>query len=373
MHLAILGAGQLGGSFARALREADAAVTITAYDIDSHHAEFLLADGTVDAVAASPAQTATGADIVLLASPLRSYGALAAAIAPVLKSDAIVTDIGSVKASMQKLRGILPAARLVPGHPIAGSEKSGPAVANPALFHGRLCILTPEMDADESAIQAIETLWHLVGADVLRMPTEVHDQVYAQVSHLPHIIAFASAQFLAATHLRLTADDGMLRQFLRISQANPRMWTDVALENREALLGALATYTALLAHFSEELRSGEPGKQPEPEYVSKTLLPRILAASLISAVSLYEQQSGIALRGFSGGGMRDICAPAANSPEADIHAISDAAGAVASMIGDMLPYFRRIELLIGAEDEPGLFAALSAAQRDAQALLRPAN
>ncbi len=366
MKIAILGAGQLGGSFALALRQANAEVTITAYDSNLAHADHLHEKGAVDAVASTSAEAVKDADIVLLASPLRSYSGLAEAIAPALKKDAIITDVGSVKVSMEKLRSQLPVTRIVPAHPIAGTEKSGPEAANPELFRGRLCILTPDAQTDEAAIKAVETLWHLVGADVLRMPTEVHDQIYAQVSHLPHFIAFATAEFLYRRGVRMESNDAMLQQFLRISRSSPRMWTDVALENREALLTALATYTAVLAHMASELKSGAPG-EPAPD-AAKTLLPRILASSLISSVSLYEQQSGMVLRPFGGAGMRDIVAPAALTPEADIEAISSAAGSIATLLEELLKSFRRIEILIGAEDELALFSALLAMTDDAHAL-----
>lgn len=371
MRIAILGAGQLGGSFALALRKAGADITIAAYDSTPTHVAYLQQHGAVDTLSDTPAQAVADADIILLASPLRSYPALARAIAPAIKKNAIVTDVGSVKASMRPLKILLPTARIVPGHPIAGTEKSGPEAAQPELFRGRLCLLTPCDDADEAAVGAVETLWHLVGADVLRMPTEVHDQVYAQVSHLPHFIAFLTAGFLYRSGMRVEKADAMLQQFLRISRSSPRMWTDVALENREALLSAFATYTAVLAHVAGELKSGDAGTA-SPD-AARTLLPRILASALISSVSLYEQQSGMSLRPFAGAGMRDIVAPAAQTPEGDIEAISAAAGSVAGLIEAMLPAFRQLESLIGAEDEAGLFRTLSSLADDAHALVAAKN
>ena len=371
MKIILLGAGQLGGSFALALR-AGGNVFITAYDVNAHHADELLARGAVDAVATCAADAVRDADVIVFAAPLRSYRELASAIAPNIGSGTIVTDVGSVKGSMEAVAKLLPTARVVPGHPIAGTEKSGPGAANGDLFRGKLCILTPHDTTDTDAMTAVETLWHVAGADVISMPAAVHDHIYAYVSHLPHFIAFVAASYFHSLGAKMMAEDAVLQQFLRISRSNARMWTDVALENREALLPALATYIALLEHFATELRAGEKADGDRVALATR-LLPRILAASLISSVSLYEQQSGTSLRPFGAGGMRDIVAPAANTPEGDTEEISHHASVMADIIDGIIPSFRRLEKLIGAEDEPALFALLSAMVGDAHALAETRN
>ncbi len=373
LHIALLGAGQLGGSFVLALRENGADIHVSAYDPSPTHAAELKARGGVDMICATPTEAAKGADMVLLAAPLRTYRALAAAIAPVIDNGCIVTDLGSVKGSMAALARLLPTAHLVPAHPIAGSEKSGASAARADLFKGKLCILTPDESTDENAFAAVQSLWEMAGADVIAMPHEVHDQIYAHVSHLPHYIAFVAASYFKALGISVQADETTLHQFLRISRSNPRMWTDVALENREALLPVLATYIALLEHFATELRAGEPTPEVESAAAAKTLLPRVLAASLISSVSLYEQQSGTSLRPFGAGGMRDIVAPAAITPEADTETMSNHASTMAAVIEGIIPHFRALENLIGAEDEPALYASISQMVEDAHALITPLN
>lgn len=373
LTIALLGTGQLGGSFVLGLREAGANIHVRAYDPSPTHAEELKVRGGADTICASPTEAVKGADMVLLASPLRSYRALAIAIAPALDDGCIVTDLGSVKGSMTAISSLLPKAHLVPAHPIAGSEKSGPSAARGDLFQGRLCVLTPDESTDENAFRAVEALWEMLGADVIAMPAEVHDQIYAHVSHLPHYIAFVSASYFHTLGIRLNAEDTSLHQFLRISRSNPRMWTDVALENREALLPALGTYIALLEHFVGELRAGDPTSGGDRQAIAKALLPRILAASLISSVSLYEKQSATNLRPFGGAGMRDIVAPAAITPEADTESISHHATQMAELIEGIIPYFRTVESLIGAEDEPALYAAISQMAEDAHALVIPRN
>ncbi len=383
LHLALLGAGQLGGSFLLALREAGADITVSAYDPATAHAEALAARGAVDRVCTSIAEAVREADLVLLAAPLRTYTALASAMAPALPEGAIVTDLGSVKGTMARIAPLLPQAHLVPAHPIAGSEKSGPAAARADLFQNRLLILTPDSDTDENAFRAVESLWEMAGADVIAMPHELHDQIYAHVSHLPHLIAFVAASYCYQLGARISDRETMLQQFLRISRSNPRMWTDVMLENREALLPILGTYIALLEHFAFELHAGGTPEtaagEAEPEPVvaattlAKTLLPRVLAASLISNVSLYEQASGQSLRAFGGAGMRDVVSPAAVTPEADTEAMSHHSAAMAANIEGILPLFRRFETLLGAEDEPALYALISQMVDEAHQLIAPTH
>jgi cyclohexadieny/prephenate dehydrogenase len=373
LRIALLGAGQLGGSFVLALRENGADVHVSAYDPSPTHAEELKTRGGVDVVCATPEHAAKGADMVLLAAPLRAYRALVTAIAPVLEDGCILTDLGSVKGSMAALLPLVPKAHIVPAHPIAGSEKSGASAARADLFKGKLCILTPDESTDTSAFQAIEELWSLAGADVIAMPHEVHDQIYAHVSHLPHYIAFVGAHYFHTLGIRIGTDEATLQQFLRISRSNPRMWTDVALENREALLPVLGTYIALLEHFASELRAGEPSSGGDKAALAKTLLPRVLASSLISSVSLYEKQSGTNLRPFGGAGMRDIVAPAAMTPEADTEMMSNHASKMADIIEGIIPHFRTLETMIGAEDEAALYASISQMVEDAHALVTPRN
>lgn len=375
LRIALLGAGQLGGSFVLGLRDAGADIRVTTYDPSYTNAETLKSCGGVDEICTSAEAAARGADMVLLASPLRTYRALAKAIAPVIEDGCIVTDLGSVKGSMLVLEPILPKAHLVPAHPIAGSEKSGSSAARAHLFQGKLCILTPDETTDEKAFRAVEGLWEMLGADIIAMPAGLHDQIYAHVSHLPHYIAIIAAGYFYKLGAHIAPEESTLQQFLRISRSNPRMWTDVALENREAILPILATYVALLEHFATELRAGGKQESPavEPATLAKTLLPRVLAASLISNVSLYEKATGQSLRAFGGAGMRDVVSPAAVTPEADTEAMSHHAAQMAGIIEDVIPYFKQFESLLGAEDEPSLYALISELVEQAHLLVEVRN
>ncbi|MFN7611031.1 MAG: prephenate dehydrogenase dimerization domain-containing protein, partial [bacterium] len=190
--------------------------------------------------------------------------------------------------------------------------------------------------------------------------------------HLPHLIAFVAASFLNRLGVVVPDESEELRRFLRISRSNPRMWTDVFLENRAALLPALAAYQAVLRHLAAELRSGPAQSQPQATPARAAAhLPRILAASLISTVAVYEQHAGASVRRFGAGGMRDIVAPAASAPEAQIEAISAEAASVALLIENILPRFAEIERLITLEEEPALLALLTQVQREASRLSQP--
>lgn len=374
MNITILGAGQLGGSIALALREAGHDCVITVYDPNQAHSAYLLEQDAVDYVATSAAEAVQEADLVLLACPLGNYRALAQEIAPALEAGTLVSDVGSVKYPMTEIAPLLARARVLGGHPIAGSEKAGPEAARADLFAKRLFILTPSDPLDEEALHILETFWSGLGADVIQMPVGVHDQIYAYVSHLPHYIAFVAAAYLFQTGVAVTPEDTVLQQFLRVSRSNARMWTDIALANREALLPSFATYIALLEHFATELRAAEHAKTTADTHaVAKHLLPRILAASLISSVTLYEQQSGMSLRPFGAGGMRDIVAPAAITPEADTEAISEVAHAVADHLDAIIPMFRSLEALIGSVDANGLYATLSQMSEEAALLTTVRN
>ena len=368
MKIALLGCGQIGGSFAAALKKSGADVTITAFDQTPEHALYLRDHHYVDRIAASAADAVNDADIVMLATPLRSYQAIASAIAPHVKTHAIVTDVGSVKASMQAIKPLLKNQRLVPGHPIAGIEKSGPEATNADLFRQRLVLLTPDATTDAAAVQAVETLWHLTGANTQHIDTAAHDAIYARVSHLPHFIAFVAAQLMADYGIHLDAGDASGQQFLRLSRSNPRMWADIALENRTALRESLRIYIGILHAFKKELESGTPGAQAESALLAKTLLPRVLASALIATTVQYEQEIHTSLKAFAGAGMRDVSAPAHTPPEADTKAMSESAAAMAGVIQDAIERFTALDRLIAEGDDRALHDALSTIVQKAHAV-----
>jgi cyclohexadieny/prephenate dehydrogenase len=250
--VALIGLGLIGSSIARGVREALPHVKLSGYDADpavrARARELSLADSLTD----DPAEAVAGADLVILCVPVGAMETAARAFAPGLKSDAIVSDVGSCKAPvLRALRAALPDALIIPGHPIAGTEKSGPDAGFAALFHRRWCILTPEQDADADAVERLAAFWQALGAKVEIMDAERHDLVLAVTSHLPHLIAFTIVG--TASHLEEVTEGevikysaGGFRDFTRIAASDPTMWRDVFLANSEAVL-------EVLHHFQDDL------------------------------------------------------------------------------------------------------------------------
>ncbi len=265
-RIAIIGAGLIGASIARAVREHGAANTISLYDANAsvrqRARELDLGEVFDDAE-----QAVAKADLVVLAVPVGAMGAAAEACKRGLKIGAIVTDVGSVKqAVVDAVGAALPAhVYLVPGHPLAGTEHSGPDAGFASLFHNRWQILTPLPDERPdyaAAVDQLERFWRALGANVERMDPARHDVVLAVVSHLPHLIAFnivAMAEDLESVTesevVKYSASG--FRDFTRIAASDPTMWRDVFLNNREAVLEVLGRFSEDLAALQRAIRWGE--------------------------------------------------------------------------------------------------------------------
>lgn len=266
-RLAIIGVGLIGGSFALALREAGAVNYIIGAGRSSANLRDALSLSIIDEATQDPAEAAAGADVVFISTPIRTFAALARAIGPALKPGAIVTDAGSAKeiAGVELFAHLPPHARIVPGHPIAGSEKTGASSARADLFRGRRTILTPNGISDPEAVALVTRLWQAAGAQVETMDAHLHDLVLGAVSHLPHMVAYA----LVETVLRWDRETPMirfsaggLRDFTRVAASSAEMWADICLDNQDAILQALDRFAASLGELrgliaagrSEELR-----------------------------------------------------------------------------------------------------------------------
>ena len=261
--VAIVGLGLIGSSIARGVREALPEVKLSGYDTDpavrARARELSLADSIPD----DPAEAVAEADLVIMCVPVGAMEAAARAIAPGLKFDAIVSDVGSCKAPvLRALRNALPDALIIPGHPIAGTEKSGPDAGFAALFHRRWCILTPEPGTNAQAVEQIAHFWEALGAKVEIMDPERHDLVLAVTSHLPHLIAFTIVG--TASHLEEVTEGevikysaGGFRDFTRIAASDPTMWRDVFLANNEAVLEVLQHFQDDLDGLVKAIRSGD--------------------------------------------------------------------------------------------------------------------
>lgn len=255
--LAVVGAGLIGGSFALALKRAAAVRSVLGVGRNPARLtvarELGLIDRAVDWAEAGQA------DVILLALPVGETAAVLRQLVPHLKPGAIITDAGSTKANvLAAARAELGArvADFVPGHPIAGSERSGPGAAHADLYRGRRVVLTPPPDTRADAVVAVRALWEAAGAQVEILDAAQHDRIFAAVSHLPHLAAFALVDDLAgradsALFFRYAASG--FRDFTRIAASSPEMWRDIALANRPALLAELDGYVAALQALRQAL------------------------------------------------------------------------------------------------------------------------
>mgnify|MGYP003959647053 FL=1 len=244
-RLALLGVGLIGGSLMRALKAEQAVEHVVGYGREEENLQQALELGVIDEIATSVADAVCNADMVVVAVPLGAVKALLDEMKEHLAEDAVVTDVGSVKWSVvrdaQQVFTTVPP-RLIPGHPIAGTEKSGAAASFAELYQGRRVILTPLDNRDEDALQKVTAMWELAGAEVVEMGVQHHDEVLAATSHLPHLLAYGLVDALARQDahreiFRFAA--GGFRDFSRIASSDPTMWRDIAMANRKPLLETL--------------------------------------------------------------------------------------------------------------------------------------
>ncbi len=268
--LAVIGGGLIGSSLIRAARTHGAAAQITVADASPVHRERLKALGIADLVTTDPAEAAEGADLVMLAVPVLAMGEAAAAAAPGMKAGATLSDVGSVKGAVAAAmaanapEGVF----VIPGHPVAGTEHSGPDAGFATLFENRWSILTPQERSDapyQAALERLTEFWMRLGSRVELMDARHHDLVLAVTSHLPHLIAYtivgAAADLEEVTQgevMKYSA--GGFRDFTRIAASDPIMWRDVFLTNRDAVLEILGRFTEDLQALSRAIRWGEGEK-----------------------------------------------------------------------------------------------------------------
>ncbi len=263
-RLALIGLGLIGSSVARAVRSRGLAGELVGHARSAATRAKAMELDLLDRVEDDPAAAASGADCVMLCSPLGTYVGLMQAIAPVLEPGAVLTDVGSVKSCViRDLAPLIPpGVHLVPGHPIAGTEHSGPEAGFAELFAGRWCILTPPPESDPAAVERVAALWRAMGSTVDIMPAEHHDRVLAITSHLPHLIAYTIvgtatdlAEDLRSEVIKYSASG--FRDFTRIAASDPVMWRDIFLSNKEAALEILQRFSEDLTALQRAIRHGQ--------------------------------------------------------------------------------------------------------------------
>ena len=256
-RMAVIGVGQIGGSVALGARVAGAVTEVVAWSRTRDKLERAQALGIIDRAARSTAEAARGAGVVVLATPVRSLGEAAAAIARELDEGALVFDVGSVKAAaIASVEPKLRPGAYVPCHPIAGTERVGPDASSPLLFEGKRCVICPTPRSNEQNVATVERLWTSLGAEPVRMTAQLHDRVFGAGSHLPHVAAYSLAAALGA--LAPDVIEGLrrlptssLRDTTRVAASSPAMWRDIFLDNRSEVLPLIEA----LASQVQELRA----------------------------------------------------------------------------------------------------------------------
>jgi cyclohexadieny/prephenate dehydrogenase len=273
--IAIIGIGLIGSSLARVVRLHGLAGHIAVCARSHASLDTARALGIADSTTTDPRQVVDGADLVMLCTPLGAYAAVAEAMAPALRAGCVVSDVGSVKQCV--IRDVGPhlpdGVHLVPGHPVAGTEHSGPEAGFAELFEHRFCILTPPTGADPAAVERVAAVWRQAGMKVEVMAAQHHDRVLAITSHLPHLIAYTIVGTATdlEEHLKLEVvkfSAGGFRDFTRIAASDPVMWRDIFLNNRDAVLEMLGRFSEDLTALQRAIRWGEA--QPLQDHFTRT-------------------------------------------------------------------------------------------------------
>jgi cyclohexadieny/prephenate dehydrogenase len=262
-RVAIIGLGLIGGSVGLAIQAKSPSISTRGWDMDEKVRQRAAERGLVQQVCDTAAEAVEGADLVIFCVPVGAMGDAARHVAGHLADGAIVSDVGSSKASVAKaLASVLPDATIIPAHPVAGTERSGPDAGFAELFSHRWCILTPKEDAPETAVSDLANFWEGLGAKAEIMDAEHHDLVLAATSHLPHLIAYTIVG--TASDLEdvtrgevIKYSAGGFRDFTRIAASDPTMWRDVFLTNREAVLEVLGRFSEDLTALQRAIRNGD--------------------------------------------------------------------------------------------------------------------
>lgn len=310
-RLVVVGLGLIGGSFAKGLRERGLCREIVGVDLDAESRRLAVQLGVVDRCESDLGAACQGADVIQLAVPILAMERLLAELAKLDLGNAVLTDVGSakgnvVRAARQAFTG--KSVRLVPGHPIAGSEQSGVEAANAELFRRHKVILTPCEHSDDAALALVEGLWRELGADVEVMEVEHHDQVLAATSHLPHLLAFTLVDSLAKRSENLEIfryAAGGFRDFTRIAGSDPVMWHDIFLANREAVLRTLDTFRDDLDALRDAVDAGDGHQllgvftraRVAREHFSKILARRAYVDAMHSTDLIFLAKPGSSLSG----------------------------------------------------------------------------
>lgn len=262
-RVAVIGVGLIGGSLAKVLKAERLADEIVGAGRSREGLERALALKVIDRIAEGPGDAVKGADMVVLASPVGSFEGIVRGAGHLMKQDAILTDVGSVKGRLvAAIEQYLPdGVRFVPAHPIAGKEKSGVEEATETLFKNARCIITPTKKTDHNALDIVRFVWERAGAGVIIMDPELHDKVFAAVSHLPHVAAYALvcavSEMSTGTEDYISFSGAGFRDFTRIAASSPEMWRDICLMNSENVVHMIERFQFSLSRLKKAIERGD--------------------------------------------------------------------------------------------------------------------
>ena len=348
--LGIIGLGNIGASLAMAIKEAELCETLYGFDKNEDALRYVQAEEMIDAVVPLE-KIAAECELIILAVPPHCVGEVTETLKPHLQEETILTDVASVKLPVLRYLETIAdeSINFVPGHPIAGGTHPGPEHAKSDMFLRKLVMLTPPMgvEIDDPALQKVQLFWNHLDTVIELMPADFHDLVYAYVSHLPHMVAYAASATLAPEKALIDETD-LLHRFTRLGNSHPPLWADIVLNNQPNVLAGLKNYIAMVSHIREELGDGEEKEEEMAEIedcgtAARVLFPRIAASCLIATVSMLERQSGQRLARYSGAGFADVAAPAAEAPEGDMELISKHYHAVKELL---LRFEKHLDMLV---------------------------
>jgi prephenate dehydrogenase len=261
-RITIIGVGHIGGSLARALKRSGHVGEVYGVDRDQNTLEYALQEQMIDLGSSNPKDAVKNSDIVVIATYIRLIPKITKSIVSSLSSKTVVTDVGSIKARIVKeIEDFLPEnIHFVGGHPIAGTERSGISSSDSEVFRGKKCVLTTTSKTHKESLDKVGKMWELAGAKVITMDPEYHDRVFASVSHLPHVVAYALVNSVASAGGEddfLSFAGGGLRDFTRISESSPELWSEILLANKKNVLESLRGFKREIEKIQSQIEAGD--------------------------------------------------------------------------------------------------------------------
>lgn len=362
-RICIIGLGLIGGSIARAAHERRIAGHIAVCDPNEVSLAYARKHVIADSFSTSAEECIEGSNLIILSCPPSALEEVMESIAPQLKPGMIVMDVCSVK--RPAIAAIAPhipkGVHYMPAHPIAGSEHSGVTASKSDLFDHKRIVVTPDHPEIDPTLERITVFWQALGARTEAMPPHLHDLIYAYVSHLPQLLAFAAIHPLEDYEAE-RGEDELLQKFLRLSDSNIEMWIDIFLLNHDNILVALDRYIDVITHIRREFEDA-PKDETIPEADDRAahtaLFPRIAASCLVTTLMEAERKAGFPFARYAGTGFADFSYPASQPPEEDIEHISKQYLAVGVVIDEYIEKLRHFRNAIASGDSDSAASAIN--------------